>query len=88
MSGLLVVDRFRVTNWFCVRKWMRSAWNAKCSGGYGAFIRWGRRMRRVRVGDIVMTTQVCTMKCPKCGNTATKPKPADQFKCEQCGWKL
>lgn len=35
-----------------------------------------------------MTTRVCTMKCPKCGNTATKPKPADQFKCENCGWKL
>jgi len=39
-------------------------------------------------GAIRMTTHVCTMKCPKCGNTATKPKPADQFKCENCGWKL
>ena len=33
-------------------------------------------------------TQMCTMKCPRCGNTATKSKPEEQFKCEKCGWKL
>jgi transposase len=35
-----------------------------------------------------MKANICTMKCPKCGNTATKSKPADQFKCDHCGWKL
>jgi len=39
-------------------------------------------------GAIDIVTHICTMKCPKCGSTATKPKPADQFKCDQCGWKL
>ena len=33
-------------------------------------------------------THMCTMKCPRCGNTATKSKPEEQFKCEKCGWKL
>src|SRR5271156_812635 len=33
-------------------------------------------------------TQICTMKCPHCGSTATKAKPEQQFKCEGCGWKL
>jgi hypothetical protein len=31
---------------------------------------------------------MCTMKCPRCGQTATKEKPRDQFKCESCGWRL
>jgi len=31
---------------------------------------------------------MCTMKCPRCGQTATKAKPQDQFTCESCGWKL
>jgi hypothetical protein len=33
-------------------------------------------------------TQMCTMKCPRCGTTASKEKPEEQFKCERCGWKL
>jgi ribosomal protein S27AE len=33
-------------------------------------------------------TQMCTMKCPRCGSTASKEKPEERFKCEQCGWKL
>jgi predicted RNA-binding Zn-ribbon protein involved in translation (DUF1610 family) len=48
----------------------------------------GHGTTRPGAGVKAMTTHVCTMKCPKCGSTATKPKPADQFKCEQCGWKL
>lgn len=27
-----------------------------------------------------------TMKCPKCGETATKDKPQDDYKCPKCGW--
>ena len=30
-------------------------------------------------------TQMCTMKCPRCGTTASKEKPEEQFKCERCG---
>jgi ribosomal protein L37AE/L43A len=33
-------------------------------------------------------TQMCTMKCPRCGSTASKEKPEEHFKCERCGWKL
>ena len=33
-------------------------------------------------------TQMCTMKCPRCGSTASKEKPEERFKCERCGWKL
>ena len=33
-------------------------------------------------------TQMCTMKCPRCGSTATKVKPQERFKCEGCGWQL
>ena len=33
-------------------------------------------------------TQMCTMKCPRCGSTASKEKPEEQFRCERCGWKL
>ena len=33
-------------------------------------------------------TQMCTMKCPRCGSTACKEKPEERFKCERCGWKL
>ncbi len=32
--------------------------------------------------------QSCTMKCPHCGNSASKTKPEEQFKCERCGWKV
>src|ERR1700758_4553060 len=31
---------------------------------------------------------MCTMKCPRCGQTATKAKPQDQFYCGSCGWRL
>ena len=34
------------------------------------------------------STQMCTMKCPRCGSTASKEKPEEQFRCERCGWKL
>jgi hypothetical protein len=27
-----------------------------------------------------------TMKCPHCGETATKDKPQDDYKCPKCGW--
>lgn len=33
-------------------------------------------------------TQMCTMKCPRCGSAASKEKPEEHFKCERCGWKL
>jgi ribosomal protein S27AE len=33
-------------------------------------------------------TQMCTMKCPRCGSTACKEKPEERFRCERCGWKL
>ncbi len=33
-------------------------------------------------------THMCTMKCPRCGNTASKETPEERFKCERCGWKL
>ena len=28
------------------------------------------------------------MKCPRCGQLATKAKPEDRFICGHCGWKL
>src|SRR5579859_2350910 len=31
---------------------------------------------------------VCTMKCPCCGQIASKARPQDQFKCDSCGWRL
>ena len=31
---------------------------------------------------------MCTMKCPRCGELATKPKPQDDSACGHCGWKL
>jgi len=37
---------------------------------------------------MVVMTQICTMKCPHCGGSATKTKPEERFKCEGCGWKL
>ena len=33
-------------------------------------------------------TQMCTMKCPRCGSTASKEKPEERFKCDRCGWRL
>lgn len=31
---------------------------------------------------------MCTMKCPRCGQLATKAKPEDRFICGHCGWEL
>jgi hypothetical protein len=28
------------------------------------------------------------MKCPRCGQLASKANPEDQFKCRSCGWRL
>ena len=38
--------------------------------------------------EIDVMTHICTMKCPRCGSTATKVKPQERFKCESCGWQL
>jgi transposase-like protein len=41
----------------------------------------------VLIMETVMT-QICTMTCPHCRNTATKAKPEEKFKCDRCGWQL
>ena len=56
-------------------------------------IRWEEAMEKTTFDIFKLTpdgplTQMCTMKCPHCGSTASKAKPEERFKCERCGWKL
>lgn len=38
--------------------------------------------------DTIGRSTMCTMKCPRCGQLATKPKPQGDFACGHCGWSL